>query len=278
MTRGTERVNSEKIEHLKESYEMLWHLWSAGSGQYHDLTYTYLTALSILMAAAAITLQAGCQNPWVYTLTAVLSVGGALLCIQMEIAAGRLTAQNMYWERSLQEIECHPGWDRHPYFTEWQGHREKQEPVWWQRQLYTFKPNPAMRLHRCRWATRWRMIPNIFGGLYVSFFLASIALGCFSGVVGIPLAFIAAGTGYAGGWIRADALHCLELPRPPCSESTPVMLWVLGGLSVCFFLASITLRCCSGPVGILLAITAAGAGYAAGWIRADTLHSRNAGV
>ena len=167
---------------LTESYEMLWHLWSSGTGQYHQLVSTYLTALSILMVTTALVLSAAVQTPPLAILTTLLCIAGMFMCLQMHIAAGRFTAQNAYWERCLREIEAHDGTARLPYFREWWRHRERQWPVPWHPsnnpdKEKPFAPNDAVKLHRRPWTTRMRLIPRVFGVLYGCFFVTSLVVG-----------------------------------------------------------------------------------------------------
>lgn len=174
----------QKRRELREEYQILLQVWSDGVSQYHQMVYTYLTALSVLAVAVAMLLQVAGEPPgtdeprssFLYLLAFVVSCAGIFLCVQMYVAAGRKTAENALLERHLRELEGRKGGlTARPYFDKRHEFLEKREGIGFSPSVDPeFTPNVAVRLHRKPWAKRMRGLPLTFGIVY--FLLAVFSL------------------------------------------------------------------------------------------------------
>lgn len=155
-----------------ETYRILVNLWASGSRDYLRLVSGYLTANSVLIASIALILRM--KTNGAYLVSKFFAILGIIICIQMYVAAGRLRAQNGYWERNLRIIEDDAKWERRKLFKELYGHREHQKTLPLEDGECEFEPNWAIKHHRSWWAGRMKLFPWIFGALYLALIVYSV--------------------------------------------------------------------------------------------------------
>lgn len=158
---------------MHRTYSILSNLWASGIRDYHNMTSTYLTANSILVAAI-IVLLARASTVAPYCVSSAFSLAGIYICVQMRVAQDRFRAQNFYWERNLRIIEDSSDWLGRSLFRELYEFRENQKTLPPEGREPEFKPNFAIRHHRKWWAPRMKGLPWIFAFFYLTLLLWSM--------------------------------------------------------------------------------------------------------
>ncbi|GCC11082.1 hypothetical protein IPdc08_01129 [archaeon] len=192
---NTEHSLQEEVSKLEKEYDMLLKLWASGSRDYINLTYSYLTANSILVAAIAIILKIEDKS-----IVVALSVIGIILCIQMYIGLSLLRTQNAYWRRNLKIIENKGDWKkegRYSYVNEFYKFRDGDDICTEQRALPSkggepkFKPDFAIKHHNEFWLSRINVLPLLFVMVYAVFIIhAFIAIPIKYVVVAIVIIYL----------------------------------------------------------------------------------------
>jgi hypothetical protein len=157
---------------LRQTYDHLLTLWTAGVRDYHTMLSDYLTANSIFVAVIGLLVSRESLAIPHTILVVLLSIFGLLLCLQMAIVLGRFAGQNALWEWQLRGIEQGPVWKEPKLITGLYLLHETRRPIQDPRnEPPVFMPNWAFRQHRQWWAHRAVSFPWFFGSVYSLFLL-----------------------------------------------------------------------------------------------------------
>lgn len=156
----------------RDMYGWLLNCRTAGNGDYHNLTQTYLVAESILVSGAVISFRA--ETVLGYSGAVALAVIGLVVAVQMAVAQSRFRAQNYYWEFRLKDLESQDGWNQLELFNDWETLSENNEAVAGEYYGREMEPNWGLETHRKWWAPRMKGLPAIFSVAFVAIVVMSL--------------------------------------------------------------------------------------------------------
>ena len=155
------------IGYLKDRYQFLLDLWTAGIRDYHSLLSDYLTANSIFVAAIGFLVTRQPVSQIFNFLVLIVCIFGILMTLQMGIVLGRFSLQNELWEWQLRGIEKKTEWPYGKLFDDLHRLKHREETIInADNEPGVFRSNWALRQHRQWWAHRAVSFPLFFGIIY----------------------------------------------------------------------------------------------------------------
>jgi len=160
-------------------YSTLVTLWSGGTRDYHSLFSAYLSANAIFVAAGMVVMSSRTNDQFVGVLLLVISVVGLIVALQMLAALSRFSGENAFFEWRLRSIERQDNAIPFKLFSELWQWREKAKTIEDPNGFSdSFKPNWAVRVRRCFFFRRSKLLPFVFILIYFGFLCFSIYFLC----------------------------------------------------------------------------------------------------